>query len=127
VANLKAAVHFISYLKKRGCRFSLDDFGAGLSSFGYLKLFPVDFVKIDGSFVKTMSNDPVNREIVKSIHRVAKLCNLKTVAEWVEDDKILDALDEIGVDYAQGWGVGKPMSLSEVSSLCSSFEKIRVH
>ncbi|MDP9899341.1 diguanylate cyclase (GGDEF)-like protein/PAS domain S-box-containing protein [Variovorax ginsengisoli] len=114
IADLPAALRFIACLRQRGCLFSLDDFGAGLSSFGYLRSLPVDFVKIDGSFVKTMGQDPVNREIVESIHRVAKLCGLKTVAEWVEDAAILAALRQIGVDYAQGWGVGKPVPLSEV-------------
>ena len=114
IADLAAALRFIACLRERGCRFALDDFGAGLSSFGYLKSLPVDFVKIDGSFVKTMVEDPVNRAIVESIHRVARLCGLKTVAEWVEDGQTLAALREIGVDYAQGWGVGKPIPLSEV-------------
>lgn len=116
IANLPAALHFIDCLRQKGCLFSLDDFGAGLSSFGYLKSLPVDLVKIDGSFVKTMAHDPVNRAIVESIHRVARLCDLKTVAEWVEDPAILAALRDIGVDYAQGWGVGRPVPLSEVDT-----------
>lgn len=121
IANLPAALRFIACLRARGCLFSLDDFGAGLSSFGYLKALPVDFVKIDGSFVKTLIEDPVNRAIVESIHRVAGLCGLKTVAEWVEDAAILAALRDIGVDYAQGWGIGKPVPLSEVDRCESSF------
>jgi diguanylate cyclase (GGDEF)-like protein/PAS domain S-box-containing protein len=114
IANLPAALRFIACLRQRGCLFALDDFGAGLSSFGYLKSLPVDFVKIDGSFVKTMVKDPVSRAIVESIHRVAGLCNLRTVAEWVENEAILAALREIGVDHAQGWGVGKPVPLAEI-------------
>lgn len=114
IADLPAALRFIACLRQRGCLFSLDDFGAGLSSFGYLRSLPVDFVKIDGSFVRTMGQDPVNREIVESIHRVAKLCGLQTVAEWVEDAAILSALRRIGVDYAQGWAVGRPVPLSEI-------------
>ena len=114
IGDLPAALRFIERLRERGCLFSLDDFGAGLSSFGYLRSLPVDFVKIDGSFVKTMVDDPVNRAIVESIHRVARLCGLRTVAEWVEDARILGALREIGVDFAQGWGVGRPVPLSDV-------------
>ena len=115
IANLPAALRFIACLRERGCLFSLDDFGAGLSSFGYLRSLPVDFVKIDGSFVKTMMADPVNRSIVESIHRVAKLCGLQTVAEWVEDDATLAALRDIGVDHAQGWAVGRPLPLADVA------------
>lgn len=117
IADLPAALRFIACLQERGCLFSLDDFGAGLSSFGYLRSLPVDFVKIDGSFVKSMVTDPVNRAIVESIHRVAKLCGMQTVAEWVEDVPTLTALREIGVDHAQGWGVGRPMSLRDVGMI----------
>jgi len=125
IANLPAALRFIACLRQRGCLFALDDFGAGLSSFGYLKTLPVDFVKIDGSFVKTMVEDPVSRAIVESIHRVAGLCHLRTVAEWVEDEAILAALREIGVDRAQGWGVGRPIPLSEVDIEARGTESAR--
>ncbi|HLL17209.1 MAG TPA: GGDEF domain-containing phosphodiesterase, partial [Rubrivivax sp.] len=114
IADLPAALRFIARLRDRGCLFALDDFGAGLSSFGYLRSMPVNFVQIDGSFVKNMVQDPVNRAIVESIHRVARLCGLRTVAEWVEDEAVLTSLREIGVNFAQGWGVGKPVPLSQV-------------
>jgi diguanylate cyclase (GGDEF)-like protein/PAS domain S-box-containing protein len=117
IADLPAALRFIACLRERGCLFSLDDFGAGLSSFGYLRSLPVDFVKIDGSFVKTMTADPINRGIVASIHSVARLCGLQTVAEWVEDAATLKALQEIGVDHAQGWGVGKPVPLRAIGTI----------
>ena len=126
IADLPAALRFIACLREHGCLFSLDDFGAGLSSFGYLRSLPVDFVKIDGSFVKTMMADPVNRAIVESIHRVARLCRLQTVAEWVEDAPTLAALREIGVDHAQGWGVGRPVPLRDVTMIDPE-QAIRAH
>jgi len=111
IGNLDAAHRFIAAWRARGARFALDDFGVGLSSFSYLRQLQVDVVKIDGSFVKTMDTDAQNRAIVESIHRVASVCKLKTVAEWVENAAILDALREIGVDYAQGYHLGKPAGL----------------
>lgn len=111
IGNLEAAHRFIAAWRSRGARFALDDFGVGLSSFSYLRQLQVDVVKIDGSFVKTMHTDAQNRAIVESIHRVASVCQLKTVAEWVENADILDALREIGVDYAQGYHLGKPAGL----------------
>lgn len=111
IGNLEAAHRFIAAWRSRGARFALDDFGVGLSSFSYLRQLQVDVVKIDGSFVKTMDTDLQNRAIVESIHRVASVCKLETVAEWVENAAILDALREIGVDYAQGYHLGKPAGL----------------
>ncbi|MCW7536886.1 EAL domain-containing protein [Aquabacterium sp. A7-Y] len=117
IGNLAAALHFIQRLRALGVRFALDDFGAGLSSFAYLKTLPVDYVKIDGSFVKSLVEDPVNRAIVESIHRIARLSGLQTVAEWVESEAVLEALRQIGVDHAQGWGVGKPVPIESVAAL----------
>ena len=111
VSDLKAAKHFIAALKKRGCRFALDDFGSGVSSFGYLKHLPVDAIKIDGMFVRKLRSDITDRTIVRSINDVAHSLGLITVAEFVEDAESAEILTEIGVDFAQGFGIGRPAPL----------------
>ncbi|MGB3237071.1 MAG: EAL domain-containing protein [Geitlerinemataceae cyanobacterium] len=111
ISNLTQAIQFIRSLKKLGCHFALDDFGVGMSSLAYLKSLPVDYLKIDGSFVKNLVNDPVDRSMVECCNRIAHVMNIKTVAEFVEDRSTLDQLRELGIDYAQGYGVAKPTPL----------------
>ncbi len=114
IANFSVAIEFINRLRELGCRFALDDFGSGLSSFGYLKRLPLDFLKIDGLFVRDMLNDPVDLAMVRTIYDVAKVLKLQTIAEWVEDQKTLDTLKSIGIDYAQGFHISKPVLVSEL-------------
>jgi len=108
IANLDKAAHFIRELKSLGCLFSLDDFGAGMSSFAYLKHLPVDFLKIDGGFVKDMAEDPIDRAMVEAINSVGHVLGKQTIAEFVDSDRVMVMLREIGVDFAQGVGVAKP-------------------
>ncbi len=108
IASYSQANRFINALKELGCMFALDDFGTGLSSFGYLKHFPVDFLKIDGSFVKEILHDPIDREMVRSINEIGHLTGKLTIAEFAENDEIIAMLKGMGVDYAQGYGVSQP-------------------
>ena len=111
IANLDEAVDFINTLKGIGCRFALDDFGSGLSSFGYLKHLPVDYLKIDGAFIKDLSGNLIHRAMVDAINRLGHVMGIQTVAEFVGDEETLEILREIGVDYAQGYYIGKPYVL----------------
>lgn len=111
ISNLSQAQIFIAELKQLGCKFALDDFGSGLSSFAYLKSLSVDYLKIDGAFVKDMVEDPIDRAMVESIHNIGSVFNLKTIAEFVENDSIFNALKEVGVDFAQGYGIARPKPL----------------
>ncbi len=113
VANLDSARVFIDQLHELGCKFALDDFGSGLSSFAYLKNLNVDYLKIDGSFVRDIDHDPVDYAMVASINRIGHLMGIKTIAEFVEDKEILQRLKEIGVDYVQGYNIDVPKPLSE--------------
>ncbi|MCW8930292.1 MAG: EAL domain-containing protein [Gammaproteobacteria bacterium] len=117
ISNLNVASLFIDTIKDLGCSFSLDDFGSGMSSFGYLKQLNIDYLKIDGLFVKDIVIDPVDAAMVKSINEVGQIMGLKTIAEYVENDEILDVVKEIGVDFAQGFGVSRPRPLSEMVQL----------
>ena len=114
IANFSIAIEFINRLRGLGCRFALDDFGSGLSSFGYLKRLPLDFLKIDGLFVRDMLDDPVDLAMVRTIYDVAKVLKLQTIAEWVEDQETLDTLKSMGIDYAQGFHLSKPALVSEL-------------
>jgi len=108
VTSLSRAAEFMGALRASGCRFALDDFGVGVSSFTYLKHLPVDFLKIDGSFVKGMLQDPVDAAMVEAIHRIGRVMGKQTIAESVETTAIRDALAAVGVDYAQGYGIAMP-------------------
>jgi len=114
ISDLERAAGFIAEMKTLGCNFALDDFGSGMSSFGYLKRLPVDYVKIDGSFVRDMCKDPIDHAMVKSINEIGHVMGKQTVAEFVEDDAVIAALRELGVDYAQGYGIAAPAPLDEV-------------
>jgi EAL domain-containing protein (putative c-di-GMP-specific phosphodiesterase class I) len=108
VSNLSQAIDFMQAVKQIGCKFSLDDFGSGMSSFTYLKNLPVDYLKIDGYFVKTILENKIDRAMVESINQIGQVMGLKTIAEFVENDAILAELKLIGVNYGQGYGIGKP-------------------
>lgn len=108
IANLAKASAFIAALRDKGCKFSLDDFGSGLSSFAYLKSLAVDYIKIDGLFVKDIVSDPIDFAMVRSINEIAQIMGKQTVAEFVEDENVLDALRHIGVDFAQGHHIDRP-------------------
>ena len=108
IASFSQANRFIQALKELGCKFALDDFGTGLSSFGYLKHFPVDYLKIDGSFVKEILHDPIDREMVRSINEIGHLTGKQTIAEFAENQEVINMLQSLGVDYAQGYGVSQP-------------------
>ncbi len=114
IASLTAAIEFINFFRKQGCFFSLDDFGSGLSSFAYLKNLPVDFLKIDGLFVKDILDDKIDLAMVRSINEIGHIMDKKTIAEFVENEAILAQLKALGVDYAQGYGIRKPVPLNEL-------------
>ena len=114
ISNLSSAKEFISKLKGLGCWFALDDFGSGLSSFGYLKHLPVDYLKIDGMFVKGIVNDPIDDAMVKSISEIGQVMGMKTIAEFVENDDIRKILKKLKVNYAQGYGIEKPRPINDI-------------
>lgn len=108
IDNFHSAVEFITEIRDEGFKFALDDFGAGMSSFSYLKSIPVDYLKIDGSFVLNLLNDPIDRGIVEACNGISHAAGLQTIAEFVENQEIADALKQIGVDFAQGYGIERP-------------------
>lgn len=113
IMHLAMGVRFMRALRDIGCRFALDDFGSGMSSFAYLKALPVDELKIDGAFVRDVLDDPVDRAFVEAIHKVAATLGMETVAEFIETEAVADAMREIGVDYVQGYAVGVPVRLED--------------
>ena len=114
IDNLGYATSLIRRLKKLGCRFALDDFGSGLSSFGYLKTLPLDYLKIDGSFVRDMTSDLISQAMVESIHHIGHVMGLQTIAEGVENETILAKVRELGIDYAQGFAINDPQPWGNV-------------
>ena len=117
IANMSKAIVFMNELKALGCRFSLDDFGSGLSSFAYLKNLPVDYLKIDGSFVRDMRDDPIDYAMVESINNIGHVMGIETIAESVEDPRLLEVLRTLKVDYAQGFGIERPRPLQSARPL----------
>jgi len=117
VANFSKATHLITAMKARGCQFALDDFGSGLSSFSYLKNIPVDFIKIDGSFVRDIITDETDFAFVRSINQIATIMGLKTIAEYVENERIAVRLREIGVDYIQGHFIGQAIPVRQAITM----------
>ena len=126
LTNLAGTVRMIERLKQIGCDFSIDDFGTGFSTFTYLKQLPANSVKIDGSFVKDMTTDPIDLALVRAIHDIAKSLNKVSVAEFVEDQETLDILIELGVDYAQGYHIAKPASIDNFIDAHSTIDVSRL-
>jgi EAL domain-containing protein (putative c-di-GMP-specific phosphodiesterase class I) len=124
VTNTRRAGELIRSLRALGCRFSLDDFGSGLSSFSYLKNLPSDFIKIDGKLVSNILQDPVERSIVEAINQVGQAMGLLTVAEHVESRALLEALRSIGVDYVQGYHVARPIPFEMLSSSLGARQRV---
>jgi Amt family ammonium transporter len=109
ITNIATTVRLMTELRLLGCRFALDDFGSGFSSFGYLKSLPVDYLKVDGHFVRGIPHDSADRAMVEAVNHIGREMGLRTIAEYVEDEAILTCLRSIGVDYAQGFGTGRPV------------------
>jgi EAL domain-containing protein (putative c-di-GMP-specific phosphodiesterase class I) len=114
ITNFNQAIKFIKKLKNIGCEFALDDFGTGMSSFSYLKILPVNYIKIDGNFIKDILTDELDYTIVKSIEQAAQVLKIKTIAEYVETQEIRSKLEEMGIDYVQGYGVAKVFPLDDL-------------
>ncbi len=116
IANWTRVIHFISALKEKGCRFALDDFGSGMSSFAYLKSLPTDFIKIDGIFVRDMVHDRIDMAMVETINHLGHVMGIRTIAEFVENEETLARLRALGVDYAQGFGIHAPEPLGHAAA-----------
>ncbi len=120
IANLSQTKLMITQLQELGCRFALDDFGSGMSSFGYLKNLPVDFLKIDGIFIRELLENQVNSAIVKSFHQVAQVMGIATIAEFVDSESKLLQLKSLGIDYAQGYQIAKPQPFPKLKLLTTN-------
>ena len=125
ILNFTRATEFMNSLRAQGCQFSLDDFGSGLSSFSYLKNLPIDYLKIDGQFVREIAEDPVSNAMVAAINQMSHAMGLKTVAEYVENQAIRTQLAGIGVDFGQGFGIARPHPLEDQLQLISKVRPIR--
>ena len=112
ISDMSAAVTLLSRLRALGCRTALDDFGSGMSSFAYLKELPVDIVKIDGRFVKHIATSPVDQAMVRAMNDIAHALGKETIAEFVEDEAAFQVLIELGIDYGQGYHLGRPESIA---------------
>ncbi|MDA8752679.1 DUF1631 family protein [Halieaceae bacterium] len=123
ISNLVKAADFVRTLRNIGCKFSIDDFGTGLASHNYLRELPVDYVKIDGTFITNIHENRNDYAMARSINNLAHFLGQETIAESAENDEIIRCLRDIGVDYLQGWGVGRPKLLSEVTAELSSVKK----
>jgi len=123
ITNLVKAADFVRSFRNIGCKFSLDDFGTGLASHNYLRELPVDYVKIDGTFITGIDDNPNDYTMARSINDLAHFLGQETIAESVENDRIIKRLEEIGVDYLQGWGIGHPRPLTEIADELMSIEK----
>ena len=116
ITDFDNAMKLISSLQSLGCKVALDDFGTGMSSFSYLKSLNVDYVKIDGSFVKNMSTNEIDHAIVESINRIGHIAGMKTIAEYVEHDSVIEQLTKLGVDFAQGWAIEHPQPFTALKT-----------
>ena len=117
IGNFDRAVAFINILRGMGCHFALDDFGSGMSSFSYLKNLSVAYLKIDGSYVRDIVNDPVDHAMVEAVNEIGHAMGMKTIAEFVEEPATLGMLTKIGVDFAQGYCIAKPEPLENLFQL----------
>jgi diguanylate cyclase (GGDEF)-like protein/PAS domain S-box-containing protein len=125
ISNLANVVHFMREFRSRGCQFSLDDFGSGVSSFVYLKNLPVDYLKIDGQFIQNVNTDHVDRSMVEAITQVGHAMGIKTIAERVETREVLDCLAAIGVEYAQGIYIAAPASVESMSRITQTSPRLK--
>jgi diguanylate cyclase (GGDEF)-like protein len=123
ISQIDESIRFLEHIKSYGCKLALDDFGSGFSSFTWLKQLPVDFVKIDGSFIKDVHNNPVDNAMVDAIQTISKIMNIQSIAEFVENKKIADWLIKAGIDYAQGFYYCEPQPIEQLIGKCAENEK----
>ncbi len=123
ISNMVKATDFVNEFKNIGCKFSIDDFGTGLASYSYLRELPVDYVKIDGTFIAQIHENPKDYAMTKSINDLAHFLGQETIAEFAENEAVIEKLRELGVDYLQGWGIGKPTPLTELAKNLELLEK----